>query len=854
MVEETTTPDERVPINIQDEMRRSYMEYAMSVIIGRALPDVRDGLKPVHRRSLYAMYDLKNFYNQAYKKSARVVGDVIGKYHPHGDQAVYDTIVRMAQSFSMRYLLVDGQGNFGSVDGDRAAAMRYTEVRLTQLAGSLLSDLDKQTVDFVPNYDGSMSEPSVLPAPYPNLLVNGSSGIAVGMATNMPPHNMREVVDATVALINDPELTSIELMEQFIPGPDFPTGGIILGSKGIVDAYTTGRGRVRVRAKTHFEASKKNGDDDVIVVTELPYQVNKSRLAEKIGNLVKDKKLEGIRTIRDESDRSGMRFVIECKRDAQPQVVLNQLYKSTELQTTFGVMNLAVVKGQPKILTLKELISHFIDHRRDVMTRRCLYELDQKEKREHILEGYVIALDNIDEIITIIKASASPEAARTSLMNRFGLSKIQAESILQMRLQRLTGLERDKVHAELSEVRTEIARLKAILADERLLLDEIIKELNLIGDKHSDVRRTEILPFEGDLSMADLIADEEIVLTISKAGYIKRTPLTEYQTQKRAGKGRIGATTKDEDLVIDMFSASNHDTLLVFSSLGKVYSIMVYEVPEGGRYSRGKPIVNLVPFEKEEKITSVLAVKEFSEGHYLLFATQKGLIKKTDLMSYSKVRSSGIYAIAVQEGDRVIGIRALDDQEVMLTSRNGNSVRFRHADVRPTGRNTRGVRGMALRDGDEVVSMQLLEPEKSVLMVTEHGFGKRVPIDQFRITKRGGLGVKSMPVTDRNGHVIGARLVDDTDQAMLVTDGGMMIRFRVQDVREMSRYAGGVRLVRLRKGEAVMGLERLADVDEDDEVDSLATDEDVSADEPTPEDIAAEEAAADAEQPDDEEE
>jgi len=789
------------------------MEYAMSVIIGRALPDVRDGLKPVHRRALYAMYDLKNFHTQSYKKSARVVGDVIGKYHPHGDQAAYDTIVRMAQPFSMRYLLVDGQGNFGSVDGDSAAAMRYTEVRLTALAGELLKDLDKETVDHAPNYDGSLHEPTVLPAPYPNLLANGSSGIAVGMATNIPPHNLAEVIDATVALINNPAMTSEELME-IVPGPDFPTAGIICGTKGIRDAYTTGRGKIRVRARAHFEG--KDGDEDTIVVTELPYQVNKARLLEQIAGLVKDKRIEGIRDLRDESDRTGMRMVIECKRDAIPQIVMNKLYRMTTLQTTFGVLSLAIVQGQPKILTLYEMLAHFVDHRRDVITRRCLYELREKEKRAHILEGYVIALDNIDEVVELIKNSANPLEAREGLMTRFGLSEIQAIEILNMRLQRLTGLERNKIKEELAEVMAEIERLRAILADERLLMDLIVEELTAIRAKYADERRTEILPFDGDLTEEDLIADEDVVITITHAEYIKRTPLSEYQTQRRAGQGKLGAGTKTEDYIRDMFVASNHQNLLVFTDTGRVFPLKVYRLPQGGRYARGKPIVNLVQLIDDERVTNVLPIRDFTEGQYLLFATRMGLIKKTDVMAYSKVRSTGIRAIHFQEGDSLVTVKLLEgDNQVMLTSRQGKACRFVHTDVRAMGRVSRGVRGIRLAEGDAVVSMEVLDLEQDVLSVTENGYGKRTPIDQYRVTKRGGKGIVTILTTERNGLVMSALQVGEDDQVMMVTDGGMTIRFKVNDLRSMGRYTQGVRLVRLRDGERVVAVDRLMDVEDD---------------------------------------
>jgi len=797
-------------------MRKSYLEYAMSVIIGRALPDVRDGLKPVHRRALFAMYDLKNFYNQSYKKSARVVGDVIGKYHPHGDQAAYDTIVRMAQPFSMREILVDGQGNFGSIDGDSAAAMRYTEVRLTRLAGELLSDLDKETVDFGPNYDGSMEEPLVLPAPYPNLLVNGSAGIAVGMATNMAPHNLREVISGCIALINDPEL-DVSGLREHIKGPDFPTAGIMYGMDGLRDAYETGRGRVRVRCRAHFE-SNEDGSNEKIVVTELPYQVNKSRLLEHTAGLVKDKKIEGIRDIRDESDRDGMRVVIEVKRDAMSQVVLNQLYRMTALQTTFGILNLAIVQNRPQVLSLKALLQHFIDHRRDVVTRRCLYQLREKEKREHILLGYVIALENIDRIIELIKKSDSPDTARAQLISEFELSAIQATEILNMRLQRLTGLERDKILSELEEVQAEVARLKDLLADERKMLDLIIEEMQAIAERYGNDRRTEIVEADLGLSDEDLIPDDEMVVTVTHQDYIKRTPLREYQTQRRAGQGRIGAGTKDEDYVRDMFSTTNHEQLLIFTSIGRVFTLKVHQLPEGGRYARGKPIVNLIQMDDGETIRTILPVREFTEDTYMIFATRQGLVKKTDAMAYSRVRSNGLKAIYFQEGDDLISVNVVQgDEHVMLTTQNGQAIRFPQTEIRPTGRVSRGVIGVRLRDGDEVVSMEVLDPNKDILAVTQHGYGKRSPAEAYRITKRGGRGVTTIKTTDRNGKVSGAIQVVDEDQVMLVTDGGMVIRFKVSDLRSMGRYTQGVRLVRLRDGESVVGVERVADVDEDDD-------------------------------------
>ena len=819
---------ERLPINIEDEMRRSYLDYAMSVIVGRALPDARDGLKPVHRRVLFGMYDLKNFHTGKYLKSARVVGDVIGKYHPHGDQAVYDTLVRMAQDFSLRYLLVDGQGNFGSIDGDSAAAMRYTEVRLTALGGELLKDLEKETVDFGPNYDGSMSEPLVLPAPFPNLLVNGSSGIAVGMATNMPPHNLREVIDGCVALIRDPELPE-ETLLSLITGPDFPTAGSILGTKGIREAYTTGRGKIKVRCKSHFEGK----DDDVLVITELPYQVNKARLLEQIAELVKEKRVEGIRDLRDESDRTGMRVVIELKRDAMPQVVLNQLLQSTQMQVTFGILNLAIVNSRPEILTLRQLLEHFINHRRDVVTRRCLFELREKKAREHILEGLVIALDNIDEIVRLIRASASSEDAKQGLMARFGLSERQAQAILDMRLARLTGLERDKLFAELAEVRAEIARLEAILASQEILLSVIVEELETIRAKYGDDRRTRIEKWDGDLSDTDLIADESVIVTLSHSGYIKRTLMSEYQTQRRGGSGKVGATTKEEDWVTDLFAASNHDSLLIFTNTGKVYGIKVYEVPEGSRQARGKPLGNVVDLQPGEKAAAILKLREFSEGKYLIFATRNGLIKKTDLMAYSRVRANGLIATEIVDGDHLVAVKVVSDHDVMLTTRNGYAVRFEHDRVRAMGRQTRGVTGARFRGEDEVVSMELLEPGKHILVVTANGFGKRTPVDEYRKTDRGALGVISIPVNDRNGPVVGVIQVDESDKAMLVTDGGMMIKFRVSEVRMISRSGQGVRLVRLRAGEQVSSIERIVE-DDVEPTDGLVTEEPTDADAEAP--------------------
>nr|MCU0557979.1 DNA gyrase subunit A [Desulfobacterales bacterium] len=727
-------------ISIEKEMRKSYLDYAMSVIIGRALPDVRDGLKPVHRRVLFAMSELNNDWNKPYKKSARIVGDVIGKYHPHGDSAVYDTIVRMAQDFSLRYPMVDGQGNFGSIDGDPAAAMRYTEIRMTRLAHQMLADLDKETVDWVPNYDESLSEPAVMPAKIPSLLINGSSGIAVGMATNIPPHNVTEAVDAITALIDTPELTSEELM-AFIPGPDFPTAGIIYGTQGIREAYQTGRGIIRVRARAYVEEDDKTQRESVIV-TELPYQVNKARLIEKIAELVKNKQIEGISFVRDESDRQGLRIAIGIKRDAMGGAILNQLYKHTQMSNSFGIIFLAVVDGRPELLSLREILDHFIDHRKQIIIRRTRYDLKKAEARAHILEGLKTALDNLDAVVSMIRQSSSPVEAKTRLMAAFTLTDIQAQAILDMRLQRLTGLERDKIIEEYETVLRDIARFREILASERLVLNIIQEELREIKAEFGDARRTEIVESAPDISIEDMIAEEDMVVTISNSGYIKRNPLSLYQSQRRGGRGKTAMGTKEEDFVEHLFVASTHHFLLFFTNRGKVYWRKVYDLPQAGRQSRGKAIVNLLDFEEGENLTTVLAVPAFEPGLHVLMATKNGVIKKTDLMAFSRPRAGGIIAVDLMEGDELIAARITDGTlNVFLGSAMGQSIRFLESEVRPTGRTARGVRGMTLSPGDRIVSMEVLSHGQTLFTATENGFGKRTLIDEYPVQKRGGKGV-----------------------------------------------------------------------------------------------------------------
>jgi len=801
-------------ISIEQEMKKSYLEYAMSVIIGRALPDVRDGLKPVHRRVLFAMRELRNDWNKPYKKSARIVGDVIGKYHPHGDTAVYDTIVRMAQDFSLRYTLVDGQGNFGSVDGDSAAAMRYTEARMCKLSHQMLEDLDKETVDWVPNYDESLNEPSVLPAKLPNLLINGSSGIAVGMTTNIPPHNLSEVVDGLVALIEDPGLTCNDLMD-YIPGPDFPTHGIIYGKSGISKAYNTGRGIIKVRARVEVEVERKSGAE-TIVVHELPYQVNKARLVENIAGLVRSKALIGIRYVRDESDRDGMRIAIGLKRDQMPEVVINQLYKHTAMQSSFGIIFLAVVNNRPQLLNIKEILEHFIIHRKDVIVRRTLYDLNKAEEKAHILEGYKIALDNIDEVVALIRASKSPVEAREGLMSRFSLSAIQAQAILDMRLQRLTGLERDKILEDLATVLKDIKWFKEILASEKIVLGIIKDELVEIRENFGDERRTEIVGATKDISIEDLIKEEDMVVTVSKTGYIKRTPVTTYETQKRGGKGKIAMSTKVDDFPEHLFVASTHHTFLFFTNLGKVYWLKVYELPEAGRTSRGRAIVNLLNLEKDEKLATVLAVPVFEENKYIIKATKNGLVKKTSLMAYSRPRQGGIKAIDLNEGDELIATRITDgEMNIFLGSAMGKSIRFKESDVRATGRVARGVRGLRLGKDDRIVTMEVLDHGDTLLTATENGFGKRTSIDEFNTQKRGGKGVIAIQTTERNGLVVAFLLVDSNDDLMLMTDAGKLIRVSAGSMSIIGRNTKGVTLINLASDEKLIGVARLPEHKED---------------------------------------
>jgi DNA gyrase subunit A len=847
------------PISLEQEMRRSYLDYAMSVIVGRALPDVRDGLKPVHRRVLFAMHELSNDWNKAYKKSARIVGDVIGKYHPHGDTAVYDTIVRMAQDFSLRYPLIDGQGNFGSVDGDNAAAMRYTEIRMAKIAHELLGDLDKETVDFGPNYDGSENEPLVLPAKFPNLLVNGSSGIAVGMATNIPPHNLGEVVDACLALLENPEMTIDDLI-KIVPAPDFPTAGIIYGVSDLQQGYRTGRGRVIMRARTHFEDIGK-GERQAIIIDELPYQVNKAQLLVKIGELVREKRIEGISDLRDESDKSGMRAVIELKRGEVAEIVLNNLYKLTPMQDSFGMNMVALLDGQPKLLNLKQFLDAFLRHRREVVTRRTVFDLRKARDRGHILEGLAVALSNVDEVIAIIKAAATPSVARSGLMARtwrsalveemlsrasadqfrpeslpkeFGfvksgvaeggdpragyrLSDVQAQRILEMQLQRLTGLEQDKILSEYREVIAAVEDLLDILAKPERVTKIIGDELAEVKREFGDKRRSEIVVNGVDLQLEDLITPENVVVTLSHAGYVKSQPLDEYRAQKRGGRGKQATTTKEDDFIEKLFMANTHDYVLCFSNKGKAYWLKVYEVPQGSRNSRGKPIVNLLKMDEDERINAILPVSEFREDCYIFFATQEGVVKKTSLSEYSRPRPSGIIAVDLDEGDRLVGVALTDGKhDVMLFSDEGKAVRFDENDVRPMGRGARGVRGMNIAKGGKVIALLVAENEsQSVLTATENGYGKRTPITEYTRHGRGTQGMIAIQTTERNGKVVAATLVSPEDEIMLITSGGVLIRTRVKEIREMSRSTQGVTLINLDAGEKLSGLQCVLDADEE---------------------------------------
>ncbi len=814
---QSATPSNRLAVKLEDQMQKSYMDYAMSVIIGRALPDVRDGLKPVHRRVLYAMYDLGNEWNKPSKKSARIVGDVIGKYHPHGESAVYDALVRMAQDFSLRYPLIQGQGNFGSVDGDPPAAMRYTEVRMSRLGGELLADIEKETVDFIPNYDGSLSEPVILPARFPNLLVNGSSGIAVGMATNIPPHNLNEVIDATIAAIHDPEI-AIEKIIQILPGPDFPTAGFILGRSGIREAYQSGRGTIQLRARALVERQKRT-ERESIIVTEIPYQVNKAKLLEKIAELVQDKRIEGISDLRDESDREGMRMVIELKRDAIAQVVLNQLFKHTQMQITFGIILLGILHGQPVILNIKELLQEFINHRKEMVTRRTQFELRKAEASAHILEGLKIALDNLDRVIALIRASRTPKDAKEGLMAKFSLSEIQAQAILEMRLQRLTNLEREKINEEYKALIQLIARLREILSNERLLLNVIIEELKEIKERYGDERRTEIVEEAQDLQLEDLIVEEDMVVTISHTGYIKRNAISLYRSQRRGGRGKTGMTTKEEDFVEHLFIASTHSYLLFFTDAGKVYWLKVHEVPQGGRMSRGKAIVNLLNLSGGEKITGILPVRNFEEGKNILMATKQGVIKKTDLMAYSNPRTGGIIALTLDPGDELISACLTDGtKEVLLSTRDGKAIRFKEEDARALGRTARGVRGITLEEGDGLVAMEIVSPQNqgaSILSVTENGYGKKTVIDEYPLQSRGGKGVITIKTSARNGKMLGVQQITEQDDVMLITDKGKIIRLRGGEISVIGRNTQGVKLIELEPGEKVMALARLAEKDEE---------------------------------------
>ena len=808
---------QRIPVNIEDQMRESYMDYAMSVIIGRALPDARDGLKPVHRRILYAMFNEGLTHTHRYSKCAGVVGEVLKRYHPHGDSAVYDALVRLAQEWNVRYPLIDGQGNFGSIDGDPPAAYRYTECRLTELAEELLADIDKETVGFVPNFDDSTEEPVVLPSKIPNLLVNGSAGIAVGMATNIPPHNLGEVCDALVALIENPELTVDELM-RFIPGPDFPTGGFICGRNAIREAYREGRGVLTMRARAAVETHEKSGRSSIIV-SEIPFQVNKARLIERIAELVNERKLDGIADLRDESDRDGMRIVIDLKRDAVAEVLLNQLYKHTPLQDSFGVNALAIVEGRPRVLNLKDALRVFVQHRREVVTRRTAYDLRKAQERLHILAGLKIAIEHLDRAIALIRGAADPASARDGLMATFGLSQVQAQAILDMRLQRLTSLERDKVLEEYAETERAIQRLREILGDEREISRIIVEELRAVRAKYADARRTEITDEVGAISVEDLIVEEDMVVTISHEGYIKRNAVALYRAQRRGGRGKIGATTRDEDFVEHLFVASTHSYILIFTTRGRVFWLKVHEVPQAGRAARGRSITNLLNLGPEEKLSAFLAVREFRDGCYLLFATRRGLVKKTDLMQYASPRPSGLIAIALEEADEVIGVRLTDGaSEAILSTRDGQAIRFKESDVRGMGRGTYGVWGMRLDEGDEVVGLDLAQAGATLLAVSANGYGKRTEMEEYRLTRRGGKGIITMRTTEKTGRVVGVRMVTDEDQIMLVTSGGKVIRLRANDIRVIGRNTQGVRLIGLEEGEQVASVARLAE--REDEVES----------------------------------
>ena len=817
----------KLPVNIEDEMKRSYIDYAMSVIIGRALPDVRDGLKPAHRRVLFGMRSMGLASNRAYRKCAKIVGEVMGNFHPHGDSAIYDTLVRLAQDFNMRTPLVDGQGNFGSMDGDPAAAMRYTEARLKPLAEAMMADLDKETVDFVPNYDETAEEPTVLPVPFPNLLVNGSVGIAVGMATNIPPHNLREVVDASIWLIEqrrreqagaEPPLSAdgkLKALLKIVPGPDFPTAGLIVGRAGIVQAYRTGRGAITVRARATVEEHAK-GDRSSIVVTEIPYQVNKAKLVERIAELARDKTIEGISDLRDESDREGLRIVIELKRGEVPDVVLNNLYKHTPLQSSFGVIMLAIVGGRPVVLPLVEVLEQFVEFRREVVRRRTEFELRKAEARAHILEGLKIALDHLDEVIALIRASKSPGEARDGLMARFGLTPIQSQAILDMQLQRLTGLERQKILDELAELLRQIERLRAILGSEALLMEIVVQELREVRDQYGDARRTEIVDDEGEFRIEDLIADEDVAITVSNTGYIKRTAVTEYRTQRRGGLGRRGMSVREEDFVAHLFIASTHSYILIFSDKGRVYWLKVYSIPDVGPDGKGKAIANLVSMLPDEKIAALLTVRDFEEGRYVVMGTRRGVVKKTELAAFRNPRAAGIIAMGVEEDDAVIAVQTSDGSgHIFIGTRGGMAIRFPEGDVRPTGRGTYGVRGITLREGDEAVAMEVTNGGGTLLTVSEKGYGKRTDLDEYRVQSRGGLGIINIHTTDRNGRVVGIAYVRDEDELMLITQQGKVLRMGTRDIRTIGRATQGVRLIGVEEDDRVVSIARLAERESD---------------------------------------
>lgn len=807
------TPHNKIiDVNIEHEMQKSFIDYAMSVIVSRALPDVRDGLKPVHRRILYSMFELGLTPEKGFRKSARIVGDVLGKYHPHGDSSVYDAMVRMAQDFSTRYLLVEGHGNFGSVDGDSPAAMRYTEAKMSRITAELLADINKDTVDFSPNFDETLKEPTVLPSRFPNLLVNGSSGIAVGMATNIPPHNLGEVIDGIIAMIDDPEIT-VEGLMAYIKGPDFPTAGLILGREGIRQAYRTGRGKIITRAKTHIEEIENNRTR--IIVNEIPYQVNKAKLIEKIAELVKDKRIDGISDVRDESDRSGMRIVIDLKRDANPNVILNYLFKHTQMQETFGTIMLALVDGQPRVMNLKEILHHYIAHQREVIIRRAKYDLEKAEARAHILEGLLIALDHIDEVINLIRSSRTDRIAKEGLMEKFALSERQAQAILDMRLRRLTGLERDKLLEEYEGLLKTIQELKNILANESHQYDIIKEELLNIKNRYDDDRRTEITSAPGEIDIEDLIDEHDVILTLTHLGYIKRTPLDTYKSQKRGGRGITGLQTREEDFVFNLFVTSTHQRLLFFTSLGKVYELKAYEIPEAGRQARGTAIINLLQLMPGERIQSVIPVNDFEEGKYLLMGTRSGLVKKSPLEEYQNIRKGGLIAINLREDDEVIGVQLTDgDSEIMLASHKGMCIRFHESNVRSMGRASMGVKGIQLGEDDHVIDMVLVSDDSEVLAISENGYGKRTPIDEYRAQRRGGRGIITMRTTNKTGNLVALKMVTEDEDLMIINSGGIIIRIGVKEISSMSRNTQGVMLMRIEEGDSLISVAKVEN-DED---------------------------------------